>query len=467
MSLDLASTPSLSESVARYWAGCRLEQLPPDVVTLSKKFLLDTVAAGIAGAGTELADQVVSGTARAAAGAAGRCGIWGRGEVFSPAHAALINGTLCHIHELDDYGGCGHPGAVVIPAVFAAAVDTKVDGATALTAIAAGYDLSARVVEGAGGYRPHTRAGWHATGTCGSFAAAGAAAVALGLDEEKFTAALGIAGSFTGGIWAFLKDGSMTKRVHCGKAAETGIVAALLADSGITGPRYVLDAEWGGFFTTYARDTAQPARTTEGLGEDFGIRRAGMKPYPCCRDMHNAIDGLIEIMTETGAAVTDIARIIVHGDAQTERQFSNRVIETNVDAQFSFPYALAVAAVSGGAGLKAYFPLRHREPAVLDAMALVVIVPDVNLEMGEYPWVQVDFNDGGQVVKPVRYAKGAPENPLSEAELSLKVQELITPVLGDERCARIVECIGDLENIGDLNDLAMLLCRQPAKVVKH
>src|SRR4029077_1260767 len=136
----------------------------------------------------------------------------------------------------------------------------------AITALVAGYDLAARTLEGAGGYRPVNDLGWHSTGICGSFGAAAASAKVIGLDKEKFADALGVAGTFTGGIWAFLADGAMTKRFHPGTASETGLAAGLCAQCGTTGPRHVLETPWGGFFSTYSPGIATPAATLQGLG---------------------------------------------------------------------------------------------------------------------------------------------------------------------------------------------------------
>src|SRR5581483_1196884 len=142
-------------------------------------------------------------------GAAGASVVWGRHATLPAALAAMVNGTAAHALELDDFGGCGHSGAVVLPVVLAFAGRGGISGKDALMAILAGYDLAARTLEGSGGYRPHNDKGWHSTGTCGSFGAAAAAARLLRLDAERFADALGIAGTFTGGIWAFLADGAM------------------------------------------------------------------------------------------------------------------------------------------------------------------------------------------------------------------------------------------------------------------
>jgi len=169
-----SGTSTLTESLAGYWSSARYEDLPPEAVRLAKRFLIDTLAAGIAGAGTEVPSIVldaVGGSSPTEAGAASI--VWGRSELLPAREAALVNGTSSHALELDDFGGCGHSGAVVIPAVCALASGSS--GKAMLTAIIAGYDVAARVLEGAGGYRAHNDLGWHSSGTAGSFGAAATA----------------------------------------------------------------------------------------------------------------------------------------------------------------------------------------------------------------------------------------------------------------------------------------------------
>ena len=165
----------------------------------------------------------------------------------------------------------------------------------------AGYDLAARVLEGAAATARTTI--W--AGTRPAPAAASGRQrrrrASCKLDRARFADALGIAGTFTGGIWAFLADGAMTKRFHPGKAAENGLSAALLAQAGMTGPRQVLEAKWGGFFSTYSPGIATPEATLDGLGKEFRIDRSGMKPYACCRGLHACLDALFQIMPETDA----------------------------------------------------------------------------------------------------------------------------------------------------------------------
>jgi 2-methylcitrate dehydratase PrpD len=368
-----------------------------------------------------------------------------------------VNGTAAHALELDDFGGCGHSGAVVIPVLCALAARGDISGKQGLTALLAGYDLAARVLEGAGGYRPHNDKGWHSTGTCGSFGAAAAAAKLISLDAGRFADALGIAGTFTGGIWAFLADGAMTKRFHPGRAAENGLSAALLAQAGMSGPRRVLEAEWGGFFSTYSPGFATPQAVLAGLGSEFRIAASGMKPYACCRGLHACLDDLFEMMGEAKIDASGIAGMVVHGNAQVCRQFDRLAIGNMLDAQFSMQYALAVGALSGRATLDQFSPLRSEEPQVRRLMRLVKVVDDRVLKIGEYAPLELTLSDGRSLMRQVPFAKGAPENPLSDAELEAKVMSLVAPVLGEARCRELAACVSRLEEVADLRELTRLL----------
>ena len=373
---------SLTEQLAHYWSGAGYEDLPQPVVAMAKSVLLDTLSVGVRGAESEAAVATRKGIASALECDSGSASLWGTRSSLPPSAAALVNGTAAHSYEFDDFGGCGHSGAVVVPAVCAMADRVHADGRSVLAALAAGYDVAARVTLGAGGYRAHNDLGWHSTGTCGTFGAAAGAARVMGLDRDRFTSALGIAGSFAGGIWAFLVDGAMTKRFHPGRAAENGVSAALLAEAGLVGPRFILEAEWGGFYGTYAGKTATPEATVEALGREFRILQSGQKPYPCCRGLHSSVEALLDLMAEHKFCGDDIERMIVHGADRTVRQFSKREVATLLDAQFSMPYSLGVVAATGRAGLDEFLPPRADDARVRALMDRVEIVPDRKLGPG-------------------------------------------------------------------------------------
>ena len=285
---DTGESPSVA--LAEFVADLTLAGVPDEVVAYARVLTLDLLGAALSGVDTVEARTMIS-AAQSIAPTDGPCSIWGTSHTTTAAAAALVNGVIAHAQELDDFGGADHSGAVVIPVVLAIAeAEGVTDGERVLEAIIAGYDIALRVLEGAGGYRAHNGLGWHSTGTCGSFGAAAAAARMLDLDAEKTAWALGIAGSFTGGVWAFLADGSMSKRYHTGRAAEIGLTAAYMARAGFSGPTGVLDAEYGGYLATYCDDRAQPAAFTEGLGREYRIMKSGIKPYAACRGLHAALD---------------------------------------------------------------------------------------------------------------------------------------------------------------------------------
>ncbi len=452
------NTPrTLTETLADYWSAARYEDLPAETVRLAKRFLLDTLAAGVAGAHTEVVDAALSAAQVSVEATSGSATLWGRTETLPAPMAAMVNGTASHALELDDFGGCGHSGAVVTPALCALAGRHSFSGKEAITALVAGYDLAARTLEGAGGYRPINDLGWHSTGICGSFGAAAVSAKLLKLDAERFADALGVAGTFTGGIWAFLADGAMTKRFHPGKAAENGLSAALLAQAGMTGPRKVLEAEWGGFYSTYAREKATPEATLAGLGKEFRIARSGMKPYACCRGLHACQDTLFELMPELGVSSAQIAGMVVHGNDQYRLQFDRMEVTNMLEAQFSIQYALAVGAVSGRGTLDQFSPLRTAEPEVQRLMGATQVLADRVVKPGEYPPLELVLSDGRRVERHMKFAKGAPERPLTDDELQVKVSSLLVPALGAARAKELADCVAGLESVKDFRELVRLL----------
>jgi 2-methylcitrate dehydratase PrpD len=448
---------SLTEQLAAYWSTASYADLPPAVVAMAKSVLLDTLSVAVRGAESDVAVATRNGAAAELESNSGSASLWGTHLTLPPSAAALVNGTAAHAYELDDYGGCGHSGAVVIPAVCALAEKTRASGTRVLLAVAAGYDVAARVTEGAGGYRPHNDLGWHSTGTCGTFGAAAGAASILGLDAARFTSALGIAGSFAGGVWSFLVDGAMTKRFHPGRAAENGVSSAQLAQAGLVGPRYILDAKWGGFFGTYCRDTATPEATVQKLGQDFRIFRSGRKPYPCCRGLHSSVEALLDLLEEHRFRGDDVERIVVHGAERTVRQFSKRDVVTLLDAQFSMPYSLAVVAANGRAGLDEFLPPRMDDARVLALMERVSVVADRPLGPYDEPDLEVTLRDGRRLTRHVPVPRGSPDRPLEGDRLLRKDEAVAVPVIGQKRFDALNDAIAALEDVADFREVTGLL----------
>jgi len=450
--------PTLSGSLAGFVADLGLEQVPEEVVRYARLLMLDLLGAALAGVDTEETRAVLA-AARGFGPADGPCGIWGTNRRTSPAVAALVNGTIAHAQELDDFGGADHSGAVVVPAVLAAAEAEGIDdGARVLEAIIAGYEVALRVLEAAGGYRAHNEhGGWHSTGTCGSFGAAAAAAHMLGLDARRTTWAIGLAGSFTGGIWAYLADGAMSKRYHPGRAAEIGLTAAYLAREGFTGPTQVLEAAWGGFLPTYAGDSARPDAITTGLGREYRIMKSGIKPYACCRGLHSALDVILRLRAEHGLDAERAAAVEVRCSAANAKALGDRNPTTRLGAQMSMPYSLAVALETGRANLAEYEDRWISDPGVRGVMARIEMIVDPAIDEDTEPYLTVVTADGRRLEGHEPTGLGAPENPLSEDAVIAKYEDLASRALADAAVAGLRDAVLALPAPGSLAAVLRML----------
>jgi len=432
-----------AETLAAFYAKLCAADLPSETVHAVRRHVLDTLGASLAGV-RQPEPEAAFAAARIAYGDSGPALIWGRTESAAPAAAALVNGTAAHALELDDASGCDHSGAVVVPAVLAALpLATGAGEGDLIAAVAVGYDLGRRVLEASGGYDAHNNAGWHSTGTCGVFGAAAAVARVLASDQATTRNALGIAGSFASGTWAFMSEGAMTKRLHPGQAAASGVLAVLLARSGMTGPAAILDAPWGGFLPTYAGDKADWSALTIGLGKDWRIHRSSIKPYASCRGTHAAVDAMLKLRSE-GASSENLAAIRVNVHPTIVRMCGATEVSTLLDAQMSLPYALAVALVHGGADLPMFSEAARCDHAVLEQARRVEVVQSTEPMSNVAAELVLDFRDGGQRRLRVDVPVGSATNPLLDDGVIAKYRSLAAPIIGPEAAARLEDVVLNL-----------------------
>jgi len=454
----LIADDSPSVAMARFVAGLELARVPDDVADYARVLTLDLLGAALAGVDTE-ETRVMLAAADGFAPPTGPCTIWGTGRTTTAAAAALVNGVIAHAQELDDFGGCDHSGAVVIPATLAVAEAEGIqDGARVLEAIIAGYDIGLRVLEGAGGYRAHnTGGGWHSTGTCGSFGAAAAAARMLDLDAEKTAWALGIAGSFTGGTWAFLADGAMSKRYHTGRASEIGVTAAYMARAGFTGPNRVLDADYGGFLNTYCDERADPAALTAGLGTEYRIMKSGIKPYAACRGLHAPLDVVLRLRTEHGLSADDVDRVELRCSAANKLSIGDPDPKTRLAAQMSLPYGVAVALVTGRASLAEFEQHWIDDAGVRDLLARISMEVDPAKGERSQPDVSIFTTSGERLDGHEPIGLGDPDNPLSTQQIVAKYRELAPRALAADAVDGLQAAVFDLPAPDSMNRLLTAL----------
>lgn len=443
--------PTITETLAGWTAALRPEDLPAEVVGMARRCLLDTLGCALQGTTTPEAGRLAR--VQADLATRGPATVWGRRGGVAPSLAALLNGTHAHLRELDDIGA-GHAGACQVPAVLAAAEVAGTDGASVLLGLVAGHEVASRLTDAAG-YDVLTLRGWHSTGVYGSLGAAAAVARTLGLGPDGTADALGLAGSYTGGLWAFMADGAMSKRIHPGKSAETGLTAAVLARRGVTGPRAVLETAWGGLFPTYLGDAADPGATVRGLGEGFRILRKGFKPYPVCWGVNSAADALLRLGREAGATAGTVSRVRVVLSEMSHRMVGGTRIASVLDAQMSLPYALASILLRGRLTLAEFDEAALADPAAREVMRRIELVVDPRAH-GERQTVEVELRDGRRLRERVETPHGHWDDPLSDDELRGKFLGLAGPALG-ARAADAADLVGEVETPGALGRLLRLL----------
>lgn len=448
---------SHAERMGAFIAGASATDLPEAIVEKAKRHVLDTFGAALAGAISD-ETRAIRAMLRASEGR-GPAPVWGTAMALSPRGAALANGVAAHAFELDDTGGCDHSGAVVLPAAVSALALTEapVSGAEFLLAVVLGYDIGRRVLDAFGGYQAHNAAGWHSTGTCGVFGAAAASCRILRLGPAACTAALGLSASFAGGLWAFIHDGSQAKRVHAGRAAEGGLLAALLARQGVTGPGRVFDDVWGGFLPSHAHGPTEAEALVDGLGQSWRISRCAIKPYASCRGTHSAVDAVGGLMQRHGMAADAVARVTVRLSPFLNGMCGGRDIASLPAAQMSLPYAVAARVVLGHAGLSAYAPSCRADAALRTMVERVVLQVDDAMAADTEPVVTLCTVAGQCFEAQVTVPLGAPGNPLGDAALVAKFMELAGLVLPEAGSARLRDTVLRLDGIKDARDLLPLL----------
>jgi len=449
---------SLTEQLSAFLVATQSTDIPDPVINDAKYYTLDWLGSAIAGTVTEPGRMLL---AYAASQAGQGATVIGLGQERNAGLAALTNGGLSHIVEMDDLDRASvvHPAAPVIPTALAMAEREGRSGLDFLAAVVLGYEVAIRIGEAVG--RSHYRF-WHNTATCGVFGAAAAAGWLLGLDAEQMVWALGNAGTMSAGLWEFIADGAMSKHLHAGRAASSGLLAADLARRGFTGARRILEGERG-FFAATSSD-ARPELVTQGLVPGmaaYKISGVSIKPYPSCRHTHPAIDAALALHQEHVPVPDQIARIEVETYQAALNLIDNPNPTHSYAAKFSLQYCVACALARGRVGLDDFRSEVLGDEAVRGLMARMSV--GLSEELDEhYPqeWparVRVALADGRQFAQLVKVPRGDPENPLTQAELEGKFRLLIAGTGCEEIADALIEEVNRLERLESMRPLLIPL----------
>jgi 2-methylcitrate dehydratase PrpD len=436
--------------LAEYAAGLRYEDLPQDVVQRAKDCITDTVAVIVLGNDLPWSRIIAAYAQRIGAG--GRSRILGaNGPTLQAPAAALANGTLAHAFESDNLtkpGAGVHPGATLLPPGLAVAQERGSSGRALITAVVAGFEVMYRI--GFATKHSNERRGFHAPGTTGPFGAAVAAGVLLGLDAPRMTNALGIAGSLAGGLMEFARSGTgaMVKRLHLGRAAEGGVLAASLAADGFTGPRSVIEGE-AGFLKVFCTEWDLDD-VTRGLGSEFATLKLCLKRFPVHMTAQTSVQAVLELQAEHGFAGAEVDRVTVAG---TERMATINNIQGPTDimmAQYSIPFCVALALFRDPRDPASFDDTALSDAAIRSMCGRVsIVVADPPTKVAGASIVTIGLKDGRAFTKEVAEFNGTPARPLDRAELRDKFMTLTRARYG-AAAGGLFERLQNLENEAEL-----------------
>jgi 2-methylcitrate dehydratase PrpD len=416
--------PAVAEELAAWLASLQPAALPSAARETVGRLVLDIGGLCIAARSSDYVAGVLASIDRG-----GPCTAIGHAGSVDAFDAALVNGTAAHGEDFDDTfeGGPVHAGAVVVPAVLAACEREGAGGDRLMLGIAAGAELMCRLSLVAP--KATHKAGFHPTAVFGALAAAGGVGAALGMSEGALTSALGIAGSMASGIIEYLAEGTSTKRMHAGWAAQSGVRAALMARGGFQGPRTVLEGPHG-FYRAFAPSVKPDFETLRrDLGRSWVMEQIAFKPYACGTMTQPFVDCAIELRDHDVRA-EDIGEIVCQvAEGTVHRLWEPLAVKhrppTPYAAKFSTPFCMAVGFFDRRAGFAQFTQTRIEDPAVL-ALASKIrysIDPDDEYPRNFTGHLRATLKDGTcrEIRRP--YMRGGMHAPLSQTELEAKFMD--------------------------------------------
>lgn len=456
--MELSAQPT--RQLAAFAAGLRYEGLPPAVVEKTKACVLDALGCMLFGSTLPwtrmVSDMVLE------QGAAPQAAIVGTSHRTSVSQAVLVNATAGHAFELDDLHARAsmHAGSVNVATALALAEWLEpLSGKEFITAIGAGYETGLRI--GIAGADNIFWRGFHSAAVCGVFAAAATAARLLQLDAAQTQHALGVAGSQAAGLMA-AQEGAMVKRLHSGRAAQSGVYGALLARRGFTGIPDVLEAPFGGFFSAMT-DRYEPETLTAGLGEQWETLAVGFKGYATAGAIHTSLWALDDIMREQNLHAEDIAEIAVRCTSYCHQHVGWTYAPRGVAAaQLNLYYALAVMALDRAAMIEQFREERLADPRILAIIPRIHASPEPKYDAlgNSFRYaihMTVRTTGGAAHEREIMQRPGSPQNPLSAAQLRDKFALLARYALTQPQIDRVMAFVDELEQLPSVVPLAQAL----------
>jgi len=427
-------------ALAQFLAQTDFNDLPHSALQAGKRGVLDCLGTAIGGADSRAADMALSlideadGTAQAT--------LLARGKSASLRAAALFNATAAHALDYDDT--LSAPTAMVALAV---AEQRSLPGRELLRSYVLGFEVASRMTHAIGGWE--NARGWHMMGVAGVFGAATAASLLLRLNPPQIIAALGVAATQSSGLMAM--HGFLAKPFHSGKAAANGVFAAQLALRGCTsGP-----ALEGSLSVSQAMGGTPTPDLAEKLGESYAVLDNRLKPFPCGRLGHGAIEAALKARSAHKLTVEEIVSVQMHVEPRAQYLMGKSEPENGTQSMFSIAHGVAAALLNRQAGPAQFSDESVRDPKLRDLRRRVEVVPDPQCQAGEAK-ITVQTKSRGPLASEVPVQKGYAANPLTDDDVKEKFLSLAEPVLGPARAQRAADLVYSLETFDDAGDLARL-----------
>ena len=443
---------NITSELAEFLVRTEFEDIPPKVRRHTKLCILDWLGASLAGS-LEPPTKIVLSLIRELGGKR-ECTVIGANSKTTCLNAALANGISGHSVELDDVNELAiiHPAAAVMPAALAVAEHCGSSGRDMITAVALGYEAEVRLGMA---MNPSHYEYWHPTGTCGTFGAAVTASKLLGLGREQMIQALGIAGTQASGLIETF--GSMSKPLNPGKAAQSGVLAALLARKGFTSTSQILESKIG--YCYAASREPRLNEITKELGVRYAILRTCFKWHASCGHTHGAIDAVQNIVSKYDVRPEMVEQVIVETYPIAVSVVGGKPDPvSSSDAKFSLNYCLAAALVFGRVGLEEFSEQRRRNSKVREMSKKIIVKTGAefaNTVLGSAK-VTVCVRGGRRMSFKVEVPKGYPDNPLTASELKQKFRGLARLALPNSQVEKIIARVEHLENM-QVSSLTALL----------
>jgi 2-methylcitrate dehydratase PrpD len=458
---SLSISPAMSK-LSSYMSEAGSQPLPEEALESTKQHILDTFAAMVSG--SELPPGRFAIDFARAHSAEKTATVAASGVVCGAIEAAFSNAMLAHSDETDDSHAPSesHPGASVVPSALAAGEQFNIDGSRFARAVALGYDVGTRVTMtlGIGAFQTATHISTHAlSGTFGSAAAAGCAA---GLNQQQMRWLIDYASQQASGIKTWQRDTQHIEKafLFAGMPARNGVTSALLVEAGATGVDDVLSGQ-DNFLADYAPQ-ADPAKLAAGLidklGERYEITRTNVKKWTVGSPIQAPLDALELILKKRPFDPDQVQTVTVRVATSEAAIVNNREMP-----DICMQHMVAVMLLDKTASFKAaHDKARMQDPAVLKMRAKVQLIPDAGLERqlpARQAIVEVTLADGSQLTETVKAVRGTAENPMTREEVIVKSRDLMTPVLGAERCQKLIQTALNVDKLKSVRDLRPLLQR--------